>query len=276
MKRYLIILALLIVPAAKGAYFEHYAGSLYSSGQVYAEDNTSIDGPYSDNHENFSDSWVELSAEVTDAYGYANTSIWDINFPENQSLCLRANSFVDVIATDIDCNAFGYGYASTEDQQTYGTYYQIVPGPGEQFGDEVIVSCSTTIKIVNWGQTYAYIGGTGEMDHMAITKGQLPPVSTQPQSNFEVWTMDNLELTDEGFDGYAGISTFHAEIGDVIGIFAENYSDIGGVGPLDGLIESDLTIVLTVKTILAGDIDEDNDVDLYDFTKLADNWLKGK
>lgn len=275
MKRYIMVLSLIVVPAVQAAVFEHYAGGLYSSGQVYAEDNTLIDGPYSDSNENVSDSWIELSAEVTDAYGYTKTSIWDINFPDNQSLCMRANSFVDVIASDADCNAFGYGYASTEDPQTYGTYYQIVPGAGEQFGDEAIVSCSVTIKVVNWGQTYAYIGGPGQMDHMAITKGQLPPVLTQPQSSFEVWTMDNLELIDDGFDGFTGISTFHAEIGDVIGIFAENYSNIGGVGPLDGLIESDLTIVLTLKTLLVGDIDEDNDVDFYDFTKFADNWLKG-
>ena len=94
MKRYLIILTLIVVPTVQAAVFEHYAGGLYSSGQVYAEDNTLIDGPYSDSNENVSDSWIELSAEVTDAYGYA----------------------------------------STEDQQTYGTYYQIVPGAGEQFG----------------------------------------------------------------------------------------------------------------------------------------------
>ena len=88
--------------------------------------------------------------------------------------------------------------------------------------------------------------------------------------------MDNLEFIDDGFDGFTGISVFHAEIGDVIGIFAENYSDISEIGPLDGLIESDLTIVLTLKTLLAGDLDEDNDVDLYDFTIFAGNWLETK
>ena len=114
------------------------------------------------------------------------------------------------------------------------------------------------------------------MDHMSVTRGQLPPVLTEPQSIYEVWTLDNLELTNDSFDGFTGISTFKAEIGDLIGIFAENYTDIGGVGSLDGLIESDLTIVLTVKTLLTGDLDDDNDVDLSDFAKFADNWLKGK
>ena len=69
MKRYLIALTLILVPTARAAVFEHYSGGLYSSGQVYAEDYTSIDGPYSDSNENPSDSWIELSAEVTDAYG---------------------------------------------------------------------------------------------------------------------------------------------------------------------------------------------------------------
>ena len=276
MKRSLIVLLLHVIPAANGAFLDHYAGGLYSLCEVYAEDYTSIDGPYSDSNETASDSGVELSAEVTDAYGYANISIWDINFPENHSLCIRANSFVDVIASDADCNAFGYGYASTEDQQTYGTYYWIVPESAEAIGDDVIVSCSVTIKVAAWGQTFAYIGGPADMDHMSITKGQLPPVLTEPQTIYEVWALDNLELINDSFDGFTGISTFNAEIGDVIGIFAENYTDIGGVGPLDGLIESDLTIALTVKTILTGDLDDDNDIDFYDFAKFADNWLKTK
>ena len=66
-----------------------------------------------------------------------------------------------------------------------------------------------------------------------------------------------------------------AKIGDVVGIFAENYTEVSGLGVLDGMIESDLTIALTAKTLPPGDLDDDNDVDFDDFAILAKNWLKG-
>ena len=103
----------------------------------------------------------------------------------------------------------------------------------------------------------------------------LPPVATDPSSEYEVWGIENLSLTDESFDWCSGVYSFKAEIGDVIGIFAENYTEVSGLGVLDGMIESDLTIALTAKTLLAGDLDEDNDVDFDDFAILAKNWLKG-
>ncbi|MHC4756558.1 MAG: hypothetical protein ACYTBP_15605 [Planctomycetota bacterium] len=54
-----------------------------------------------------------------------------------------------------------------------------------------------------------------------------------------------------------------------------NYTDLDVTGVDDGLIESDLTIVLTAETVLRGDIDGDGDVDSADYTELANNWLAG-
>jgi len=42
---------------------------------------------------------------------------------------------------------------------------------------------------------------------------------------------------------------------------------------LEAETESILSLVLTVK--LAGDIDDDGDIDMYDFAELAQNWLVG-
>jgi hypothetical protein len=113
------------------------------------------------------------------------------------------------------------------------------------------------------------------MNHMAITRGQLPPVLTEPNSNYEVLTLPNLELSDEGGYWFSGVHTFDAQIGDVIGIFTENYTDVTGWGPLDGVVENNLWIILTVKPALTGDLNGDGNVDFRDFAKLAENWLAG-
>ena len=134
---------------------------------------------------------------------------------------------------------------------------------------------SDTVGISSYGDTDVYVGGPGDMNHIAITLGQLPPVWTEPDSENEVLTWSNLELFDQGGYWFSGIHTFSAKSGDVIGIFAENYTDVAGWGPLDGLVESDLAIVMTVKTVLFGDLDGDGDVDLYDFAVFANNWLEG-
>ena len=273
MKRYLTLIILLCVAgAADGAYFGYYAGGFRAFCEVETEDSTSSDGPYSDTNDSTSFAGVEQYAEVTEAYSYAYNDMW--SYAEDDSICIQTQSVADAVADNASAYTSAWGSGRTEDAQTYGIYYEIMPDEGEEPGDDVIVYYSDTISIASDGPTYAYIGGPNEMDHMAITRGQLPPVRTGPNSEYEVLTWDNLEANEGGY-WFSGVHTFVAQIGDVIGIFAENYTDIAGWGPLDGVVENNLWIVLTVKPVLAGDLDGDGDVDLGDFAKLAENWLAG-
>jgi len=276
MKQYVTtIILLFVVGNADGAHFSYYAGGFSAFCGVYAEDYSYYDGPYSDTNDSTSFAMVEEYAEVTDAYSYANNTVWDDNNSRNHSICIRINSFADMVADNADCNGFGYGYATSENLETYGIFYEIVPGQGETIGDDVIVYIVSTIKVAAWGQTYAYIGGPAALSYIAITKGLLPPVLTDPGSEYEVFGIENLELIDESFDWCSRVYSFKAKIGDVIGIFAESYTDVSGQGPLDGVVESDITIALTAITLLQGDLDDDGDVDFCDFSIFADNWLEG-
>ena len=279
MKRYLTVIVLLCVagPATQrrtdGAYFNYYAGGFRAFYEVYAEDSSSSDGYYSDTNDSTFSAGVEEYAEVTEAYGYAYNSIW--SYAEGDSICIQTQSIADGIADNTSSYASGWGYGRTQDTQTYGIYYQIMPDESEELGDNVIVYYSDTVSVSSSGATFAYLGGPNDMDHMAITRGQLPPVLTEPNSNYEVLTLPNLELSDEGGYWFSGVHTFDAQIGDVIGIFTENYTDVTGWGPLDGVVENNLWIILTVKPALAGDLNGDGNVDFRDFAKLAENWLAG-
>ena len=276
MKKYLMIITLLFgVGDAESAHFSYYAGGFSAFSEVYAEDSSYYDGPYSDINDSTSFAMTEEYAEVPDAYSYANNTIWDNNDSQNHSIYIRMNSFSDVLAGNADSNGFAYGYARSEDFETYGIFYEIVPQQGETIGNDVTVYIVSTIKVTTWGTTYAYIGGLGELSYIAITKGLLPPVLTDPESEYEVFGIENLELIDESFDWCSGVYSFKAKIGDVIGIFAECYTDVTGQGPLDGVVESDFTIALTVITLLPGDLDDDSKVDFFDFSIFADNWLEG-
>jgi len=274
MKRYLTLIVLLcVVGAADGAYFGYYAGGFRAFCEVETKDSAAPDGYYSnDTNDSTSFAGVEEYAEVTEAYSYAYNDMW--SYAEDDSICIQTESVADGIADNASAYTSAWGSGRTEDAQTYGIYYQIMPDEGEELGDDVIVYYSDTISISADGATFAYVGGPGDMNHMAITRGQLPPVLTEPNSEYEVLTWPNLEPNEGGY-WFSGVHTFDAKIGDVIGIFAENYTDITGSGPLDGVVESNLWIVLTVKPVLAGDLDGDGDVDFGDFAKLAENWLAG-
>ena len=284
MKRYLTVIVLLCVVGSAtqrrtdGAYFNYYAGGFRAFYEVEAKDSTYPDGYYStDTNDSNSFAGVEEYIEVTEAYSYAYNSIW--GYAEGDSICIQTQSVADAIADNDLAYASGWGSGrtedATEDAQTYGIYYQIMPDEGEGLGDDVIVYYSDTVSISSSGATFAYVGGPEDMNHMAITRGQLPPVLTEPNSEYEVLAWPNLELSDDGGYWFSGVHTFDAQISDVIGIFAENYTDVTGWGPLDGVVENNLWIVLTVKPVLAGDLDSDGDVDLLDFAKLAENWLAG-
>ncbi len=278
MNRYLTVIVLLCVVGSTtqrrtdGAYFSYYAGGFRAFCEVETEDSTSSDGPYSNTNDSMSFAGVEELAEVTEAYGYAYNDIW--SYVEGDSICIQTKSVADGIADNASAYTSAWGSGRTEDPQTYGIYYQIMPDESEELSDDVIVYYSDTISISSSGPTFAYVGGIGDMNHMAITRGQLPPVLTEPNSDYEVLTWPNLEPDESGY-WFSGVHTFAAQIGDVIGIFAENYTDIAGSGSLDGVVENYLWIVLTVKSLLAGDLDSDGDVDLADFGKLAENWLAG-
>lgn len=280
MKRYLTLIVLLCVVGSAtqrrtdGAYFNYYAGGFRAFCEVEAKDSAYPDGYYSDDtNDSNSSAGVEELAEVTEAYSYAYNDMW--GYAEGDSICIQTQSVADAVADNDSAYTSAWGSGRTEDSQTYGIYYQIMPDEGEEPGDDVIVYYNDTISISSSGATFAYVGGPGDMSHMVITRGQLPLVLTEPNSEYEVLAWPNLELSDDGGYWFSGVHTFDAQIGDVIGIFAENYTDITGWGPLDGVVENDLWIVLTVKPVLAGDLDGDGDVDLLDFAKLAENWLAG-
>lgn len=275
MKRYSVIILILVASNAYGAHFGYYAGGYSSFSEAYAEDLDYYDGPYSDTNDSINFAMTEVYAEVPAAYGYANNTAWDSIDSQNQTITLRLNSFADALADNTDCNGIGYGYARSEDMDTYGVFYEILPGQSETVGENVVVYVVSTIKVAAWGQSYSYIGGPADFSHIAITRGLLPPVLGEPDGEYEVLGIENLELIDESFDWCSGVYFFEAKIGDVIGLFAESYTDVSGQGPLDGVVESDLTIAMTVIKRLAGDLNDDGSVDLKDFSIFANNWLKG-
>jgi hypothetical protein len=130
------------------------------------------------------------------------------------------------------------------------------------------------VSILTNGTTYFRIGGPGTMDHIAITRGQLPPGLTEPDRELEVLSFPKVEVSNSGnADFYSGIHAFPAQIGDVIGIFAENSTRVADWGFLQGFIDSTHTMILTVRAVLSGDLDYDGDVDFFDLAKLANNWL---
>ena len=274
MRPYLVIIIIVFSTVSHGAYFEYYAGGLRAFSEVYTEDETYYDGPYSDTNDSSLSAMAEEYAEVPNANSYSANSIWDANDRQKHSACIRIKSFTDVLGDNNECYGYGYGYGGTQSGTTYGIYYKIMPDQNEAVGDDVIVFGVCTMRVEADGPTYAYIGGPADMNYMAVTKGQLPPVTSEPNSKTVVWKLNNQELSNGGFDQYSSIAPFAAKVGDVVGIFAENYTDITCTGYSSGLIESQVTIVLTAKTVLLGDLDDNGTVNFGDFAIFADNWLE--
>jgi hypothetical protein len=269
---------LLIAQILHAAHFEHYAGGFEGFEKVFTQDADYYDGPWEKTDSDVSSVYSEEYAEVPSAYSYAYNTIWDINEPSLNSVSIRFESYADANASDSFSDGYAYGRCSTQVGNELGKYYTIEGDSGEAVGDDVIVFCTSQFNVVGGGTSFGYLGGPGAMDHMAVTRGQLPIVTGSPDPANEVWTRDNVELVDEDYASFSKTAMFAAKVGDVIGVFAENYTDVTleeSAGPGDGWLLSEFSIILSVTVPLQGDIDLDGDVDAYDFAKFANNWLIG-
>lgn len=280
MKRYLTVFALLcIVGTAHGAYFQYFAGGLRAYYEVFAQDGGNFNGPFEGTMDRLDYAWAGGSAAVLpQASSGARSDIWRDPLVDSNSIRIQSYSTANGLAATTVCYARGQSYGITQDYlDNYGIFYQIKPDSGEQVGDDVMVYYNDIVSITATGTTYVRIGGPGTMDHLAITRGQLPPVPTEPDSSKEVLRIPNVELTNStGKDSFSGVHTFPAKIGDIIGIFVENYTVVAGYGPMTGEVTySTHTMILTVRAVLLGDLDDDDDVDFYDLAILANNWLEG-
>jgi len=273
MKRYLIILILLCsVSTVQGAHFIYHAGGLRANYDVYAYNDPFYDGPWTLTHDSITTASVSKTAAVSQAYSYAYNNIGSTT--GNNSIRIQSFSIAEGAADYSYCYARGKGFGRTQNPQTKGIFYKIMPDANEQISDDVMVYYNDLVSITANGTTNLRIGGPGTMDHIAITRGQLPPVTTEPVRDNEVLRFPDVNVTNSSnADWFSGIYAFPAKIGDVIGIFAENSTKVEGWGTLAGSIYSTFTMVLTVRPVLLGDLDYDDDVDFYDLAKLANNWL---
>jgi hypothetical protein len=275
MKRYLTIIILLCtISIAHGAHFVYHAGGFRAYYDVYAWDNPFYDGPWTLTQDNTSSASVsKLSTGVPQARFYVLNDIRsDIS---TNSIRIQSYSIAEGAADTAMTYARAKGFTRTENTQTKGIFYKIMPDANEQNGDDVMVYYNHTANIsTNNGTTSLRIGGPGTMDHIAITLGQLPPVTTEPDRENEVLSFPDVNVINSGStDWFSAIHAFPAQIGDVIGIFAENSTAVEGWGAMNGMIYSTFSMILSVRTVLSGDLDYDDDVDFFDLAKLANNWL---
>lgn len=278
-KRWLGVLVLLLgAGAARGAHFVYYDGGYEAYGYAHARDPYYNYGPY---EQLINDPYC-ASVDRYAYIDYINYQIFGYSYNDicvqtgSNSIYIRGLSIADGVAPVYGCYCSGKGYCSTKYPGTLGVFYKIEPDFGEEVGDDVVVHCSATVNVWGEASTYAFIGGPGGMGHMSVTRGQLPPVVTQPNPAYEVLTFPNLEYSNPWDQSwFSGVQSFPAQIGDVIGVFVRNYTRVEGNGPWNGRVRSDVLIVLTAESELAGDLDKDGDVDFYDLAKFAENWLVG-
>lgn len=270
-------LVLLATLPAQAAHFEYYAGGFTASCGNYSEDYYYYDGPYSLTDTGANDVAVVDYSAVLQAVSIARNSVSSAY--GDHSVGIRVFSLAAAISLDAFGYADAFGGSTSGDSETLGIFYKIQPDSGENVGDAVLVYYAGAFSIeltgVLPGNVAGRLVGPGEMDHLAITKGQLPPVATAPDPINEVWNMPNLELDNTFYSGFLDVHFFYAEIGDVIGVFASTGSRNTVSGVQLGTVIANLTITFTVEPVLAGDFDGDGDVDIYDFAKFAQNWLAG-
>ena len=273
MKRYLAIFVLLCtISTAEGAHFSYYGGGLRALYEVYAENLPDTDGPRSEYLDGTNSANIEGTAVVFQANSYAGSNIAGKSL--GNSIRIKSESTANGYGAAGMCYARGQASGSTQSSQTKGIFYMIMPDANEQTGDDVLVYYNDMLYIWSNGTTYVRIDGPGTMNHLAITRGLLPPVTAEPASEYEVLSFPQVEISNSGCDLFGGVHTFPAKIGDVIGIFADNYAKVEG-SAVSGEVYSEHTMILTVRAVLAGDLDYDGDVDFFDLAKLANNWLAG-
>jgi len=277
MKRYLTVSILLLGASfAYGAHFQYYAGGLTSSCNNYSEDYWYYSGPFYASQTGTENVLIEDYSAVLQAGSLARNSVGSIY--GSNSLHLRVFSTAVAMSLDAGASAYSNGSIATASGSNLGIFYTIQPDPGESVGDDVIVYWTGALSIeptgLIAGSVSGYLTGPGSMDHLAITRGQLPPVTVAPDPNKEVWTMPNLAINNAHYYASEEIGRFQAKVGDVIGIFCLSGTSNEVSGVQGGMVISNLTATLTVESLL-GDLDTDGDVDFYDFAKLADNWLAG-
>ncbi|MHC4285741.1 MAG: hypothetical protein ACYSWZ_22615 [Planctomycetota bacterium] len=274
MKRYLTILILLCtISTVHGAHFVYYAGGFRANYDVYAYNDPLFDGPWNLTQDHTSAISVSReSLSVPQVYFNSRNDIR--RNTSTNSIRIQSFSIAEGVANIGGSYTRARGFNRTENTLTKGIFYKITPDANEQNGDDVMVYYNHTANISASGNTFLYIGGPGTMNHIAITRGQLPPVTAEPVREKEVLSFPDVNITNSGpTDWFSGIHAFPALIGDVIGIFAENSTAVEGWGTMNGSIYSTFSMVLSTRTILAGDLDFDDDVDFYDLAKLANNWL---
>lgn len=277
MKRYFIVLVLLsTISTVHGAHFVYHAGGFRANyDEVRAWDIILNDGPHSLTQDHTSSVSVSRvsSLSVLQARFYVLNDIRSDT--STNSIRIQSFSIAEGAADTAVSYARAKGLNRTQNAQGYGIFYKIMPDANEQNGDDVMVYYNHTANIsTNNGTTSLRIGGSGTMDHIAITLGQLTPVAGEPPREKEVLRFPDVNVTNSGStDWFSGIHAFPAQIGDVIGIFAENSTAVEGWGTMNGAIYSTFSMVLSVRTILSGDLDFDDDVDFFDLAKLANNWL---
>lgn len=272
MKRYLTIFVLLCtISTAEGAHFSYYGGGLRAFYEVYAENPPFTDGR-SEYQDGVNSASIAGSAAVFQANSDASSDIASKSL--GNSIRIKSESIAKGYGAYSTCDVRGQASSSTQNYQTKGIFYMIMPDANEQTGDDVMVYYHDMLYIWYNGTTYVRIDGPGTMNHLAITRGLLPPVAAEPASEYEVLRFPQVEISNSGADLFGGLHAFPAKIGDVIGIFADNYAKVEG-SAVSGEVYSEHTMILTVRPVLLGDLDNDGDVDFFDLAKLASNWLEG-
>lgn len=272
-----IFILLFSAGLALGSYFQYYDGGLTASCNNYSEDYWYLSGPYHASQTGTENVLIEDYSAVLQASSFARNSV--VTIYGGSSVHLRVFSTSVAMSLDIDGYAYSNGNTETVSGSNIGIFYKIQPDAGEAEGDNVIIRWDGALSIEPTGlvpgSVSGYLAGPGSMDHLAITKGQLPPVTVAPDPNKEVWTMPNLTINNTFYYAFEEIERFSAKIGDVIGVFFSCGTSNVVSGAQLGTVYSNLTVTFTIESLL-GDLDGDGDVDFHDFAMLAEDWLVGK
>ena len=297
MKRCLVIIIWLsICSCAYGVHFTYYDGHVRGAALAYARQGVEENGPESDIEESIEACKVEKVLGASDEMGgtisAACQSIASMIDPNAGDDVVFVSAPLSIVRADGsspqgDANAIG----STQDPDTYGIFYRIEPDGNQEYGDLVRVWYEWRIVVTHHigSSTYAYAGGPrdgnngayDDMSYMAITRNIEPPVTGDfgPEDvNNIVWFRNNIEIEDDDYYESSQHLEFHpsflAQIGDVIGIFAENQTLIEASGSGVEVMQGHVTIILHLS-YLEGDLDFNGKVNWLDFVIFAENWLAG-